>query len=183
MLQEYAASPAAAWRSKDCAVYLVVALAVRCRMCSALCAYRDVMAGTHPICPGHGHRGSGTPLCGIRHIWDRLCVWMVCVMVMANVLPFTCSPRSAGRISVARSMLPMGTAHLRARTHRIEHWMCYTLHRYGGGLRRKVPPPPTTWSTSRTSTASTFCQTCRHPTCKRCGAACIGFYEDIQDIF
>lgn len=36
MLQEYAASPAAAWKSKDCAVYLVVALAVRCKTCSGL---------------------------------------------------------------------------------------------------------------------------------------------------
>lgn len=34
MLQEYARSPAGAWKAKDCAVYLVTALAVRAVRCN-----------------------------------------------------------------------------------------------------------------------------------------------------
>ena len=38
MLGDYAANPAGAWKSKDCAVYLIVALAVRSAVCRYFCA-------------------------------------------------------------------------------------------------------------------------------------------------
>ena len=51
MLREYAANPAGAWKSKDCAIYLVVALAVGSpplkrlmSMCRCCCGITDSVA-------------------------------------------------------------------------------------------------------------------------------------------
>ena len=59
MLSEYAAAPATAWKAKDCALYLVTALAVRGKTAAAGATATNALVNLQDFFAQQARRGEG----------------------------------------------------------------------------------------------------------------------------